>query len=340
MERRHLTTSEMLRAVGMIEGGQSQSHVARELNTSRSVINRLWLRYQVTGDVKERHQGRGRKTTARQDRFLVLHTKRHRNITARQVVSVLQGTHGILVSDQTVRNRLHEASLFSRRPLRVPALRRNNRAARLTWAQDHVNWGHEEWANVMFSDESRFSFHPDGRRIRVWRQPGSAERLHHVQEVHSYRGGTVMVWAGVMMDRRTQLVFLEENMNHNVYLNSVLHPIVRPFANAHGEHFIFMQDNARAHVARAVSEWFRQEEISVLPWPAQSPDLNPIEHAWDQLQRAVTPQMENVENVGDFRFALNQAWDNLLQANIEHLILSMPRRCQAVLNARGAHTGY
>ena len=241
MEHRHLT-SEMLRTVGMIECGQSQSHVARVLNTPRSVTN-LFGYVIKSNDVKKCHQGQGRKTTVCRDRFPVLHTKRHQNITARQVVSVLQGSRGI-VSDQTVRNRLHEASLFSRRPLRVPALRRNNRAARLTWAQDHVNWGHEEWANVMFSDESRFSFHPDGRRIRVWRQPGSAERLHHVQEVHSYRGGTVMVWAGVMMDRRTQLVFLEENMNHNVYLNSVLHPIVRPFANAHGEHFIFMHDNA------------------------------------------------------------------------------------------------
>ncbi|KAJ4432175.1 hypothetical protein ANN_20791 [Periplaneta americana] len=48
IERRHLTTSEILRAIEMIEGGQSRAHFARMLNTLWSVINRIWLRYQVT----------------------------------------------------------------------------------------------------------------------------------------------------------------------------------------------------------------------------------------------------------------------------------------------------
>ncbi|KAJ4444858.1 hypothetical protein ANN_06655 [Periplaneta americana] len=69
MERRHFKTSEMLRAVGMMKDGQSQARIARVLNTSRSVINRLW-----------------------QDRFLVLHTKRQWTITAWHVISVIQYT--------------------------------------------------------------------------------------------------------------------------------------------------------------------------------------------------------------------------------------------------------
>lgn len=70
MERRHLSREEMLRAVGMLEGGAIQRAVADNLGTSQSVISRLWSRYRVTGEVAERHPGGNRVTTDRQDRFL------------------------------------------------------------------------------------------------------------------------------------------------------------------------------------------------------------------------------------------------------------------------------
>ncbi|KAG5878816.1 hypothetical protein JTB14_032443 [Gonioctena quinquepunctata] len=84
------------------------------------------------------------------------------------------------------------ANLHFRRPLRCPPLPRGNRAAGLEWAQEFQNWDANEWATVLFTDESRFRFHPDSHRTRLWRRPGKAERLRHVQEVHTYRGGTLM----------------------------------------------------------------------------------------------------------------------------------------------------
>lgn len=67
MERRHLASEEMLRAVGMLQTGFSQRQVAVELETSQSVIGRLWSRYQETGIFNERHEGPRRKTTPAQD---------------------------------------------------------------------------------------------------------------------------------------------------------------------------------------------------------------------------------------------------------------------------------
>ena len=77
-----------------------------------------------------------------------------------------------------------------------------------------------------------------------------------------------------------------------------------------------------------------------MEWPARSPDLNPIEHAWDMLQTAVSPRPVQPASVQELRQALLEEWDQIPQYKIRRLINSMRRRCQAVIEARGHHTRY
>ena len=69
------------------------------------------------------------------------------------------------------------------------------------------------------------------------------------------------------------------------YRDEVLEPIARPYAVALGDTFILMQDNARAHTARVSMTFLDDEGVPVMNWPARTPDLNPIEHAWDMLSK-------------------------------------------------------
>ena len=102
--------------------------------------------------------------------------------------------------------------------------------------------------------------------------------------------------------------------------------------------WIFQQDNATCHTSRLVQQWFHNENVTVMEWPAQSPDLNPIENMWDHLKRVV--QEKNPANMGELWRAINDAWKEFRHDCLVNLIDSMPRRCEEVIKAKGGPTNY
>lgn len=339
-QRRHLSREEMMRAVGMLQAGSRQRHVAAAVGTTQSVISRLWTRFRITGSVAERHGGRSRITTRRQDRYIQITARRNRTMTAMMLATRLHSSSGLLVSDQTIRNRLREVRLRSRRPLRVPPIAPHNRRARLQWARVHRDWEEEEWRYVCFSDESRFGMRPDTRRTRVWRTSGRQERLKFCQEVHPYGGGTIMVWAGIWIGGRTDLIWIRGNLNAQIYAEQIVSDVIIPLRARMGDSFQLMHDNARPHTARVVVRTLTDAGVNVLPWPAQSPDLNPIEHAWDMLQRRALPSMDDVHTPQQLFDLLQRTWATIPQSDFDELILSMPNRCNCVIQVNGGNTDY
>ena len=179
--------------------------VARGLGVSQSVISRLRTRLaQTNSTLDRRRSGRPRSTLQAQDRFLRTSALRSRSVSAEQLRERLSRT-GTRVSVQTMRNQLHSAGLRARRPYVGVPLSQKHRQARLARTRQHRRWTNQQWATVLFTDESRFLLDMLDRRRRVWRRRGERYANCAIVEHDRYGGGSLMVWS---VRSRTELLVL------------------------------------------------------------------------------------------------------------------------------------
>ncbi|GFS60965.1 transposable element Tcb2 transposase [Trichonephila clavipes] len=201
---------------------------------------RLWDQYQSEDSVSRRPVlGRPRATTPAEDRFLALSARRRRTTTVPQLVADHFQASGRRISATTVRNRLHNRSVCKK----TSCVRSPERRNRLCWAREHVSWTQQQWASVLFTDESRFTMESDSGRLLIWREQRTRYHQSNTVERHSYRGGGILVWAGISLGGHTDLhVFHGGTVTGLRYRDETLDPYVRPYAAAIGNEFILMDD--------------------------------------------------------------------------------------------------
>ncbi|GFW65924.1 transposable element Tcb1 transposase [Trichonephila clavipes] len=204
--RHHIDDFMRGRIIRKIEEGRKITDVARVFDIAHSVVSRLWKSFKTTGMCSRRHGGdRVRSMTPAEDRYIVLSAKRNRRTTAQQVANQFLAASGKQISRKTVARRLRGGGLYARRPVVCVPLTRQHRTGRLQWCREHHNWTEQDWACVLFSDESRFSLSSDCRRQLIWRESGTAYRPENIQEKNRYPTCSIMVWAGIMINGRTCL---------------------------------------------------------------------------------------------------------------------------------------
>ncbi|GFW78246.1 transcription factor Sox-6 [Trichonephila clavipes] len=204
------------------------------------------------------------------------------------------------ISRKTVARRLRGGGLYARIPVVCVPLTRQHRTDRLQWCREHHNWTEQDWACVLFSDEK------------------------NIQEKDRYPTCSIMVWAGIMINGRTCLhVVANGTMTGQRYIDEVLLPHVRLFRGAVGDKFVFMDDNTTCHRTLAVQDCLDSESIQRLVWQARSPDLNPIDNAWDALGRQVAGRNYPPTNKNTLIRALTEEWDKLPQQLLNNVVQSM-----------------
>jgi len=149
-----------------------------------------------------------------------------------------------------------------------------------------------------------------------------------------------MVWGCFIRDKVGPLVLLEGSVTARVYvklLEQHLLPFMKSFRN---RTLIFQDDNCRIHRAVIVEAFKEQKNICSLPWPAQSPDLNPIENLWAHLEKKVRERANIPRNRSELFAVLKEEWYKIDCEVLAKLVDSMPRRINEVIKASGNPTRY
>uniref|UniRef100_A0A9J7ZP51 Tc1-like transposase DDE domain-containing protein n=1 Tax=Cyprinus carpio carpio TaxID=630221 RepID=A0A9J7ZP51_CYPCA len=127
---------------------------------------------------------------------------------------------------------------------------------------------------------------------RVWRKTGEKEMPKCLKSSVKYPQ-SVMVWGAMSAAGVGPLCFIKGRVNAASYQEILEHFMLPSAEKLYGdEDFVFQHDLAPAHSAKTTGKWFTDHGITVLNWPANSPDLNPIENLWDygvQVRRVGRP---------------------------------------------------
>jgi transposase len=340
-KRKELTEGERNQIVGAWKSGVKASHIIKTLKFPKSTVYDTITFFKKTGEIKPSSRpGLPPKLTERDFRHLVRLLKEDRKSTLNVLTNKFIESTSTEACTRTIQRYLHEKGFYSRVGKRKPFINEKNSKIRFKWAQERLDW-EEEWKFVVWSDESRFEVFGGDGRTYVWRKPKEkydAECL--IPTFKSGRKGT-MVWGCFCLYGLGPLVRINGKQTANDYIN-VLQNYLLPYLGGLDDqnNYLFQDDSAPIHRARVTLHWLSENNIDQLSWPAQSPDLNPIEHLWDELERRVRKRIPLPKNETELFDLLQEEWLKLDESIYQNLVESMSRRVHAVVEAKGYPTRY
>ncbi len=216
------------------------------------------------------------------------------------------------------------SDIFRKRATK-PLLKQKHRQKYLTWAKEKKNWTVAQWSKVLFSDESKFCILFGNQGPRVCRKSGEAQNPCCLKSSVKFPQ-SVLIWAAMSSAGVGPLCFLKSTVNAPIY-QDILEHFMLPSADKLYEDadLIFQQDFAPAHTAKGTKSWFNDHGVTVLDWPASSPNLNPIENLWGIVKRKMRDTRTN--NADDLKAAIKATWASLHLSSVTGWL----PRCHAAL---------
>jgi hypothetical protein len=264
---------------------------------------------------------------------LIVRAASNKCITAKRIKSELN----LPCSPTTVRRVLKKSGItIYRKKLRKPILSGLQRAARVAWARNRLHWANK-WKDIVFSDEKKFNLDGLDNSALYYHDIRKRELLHDKRHTG---GGSVMVWAAIGWRGKSSIAFLDGSQDSLKYQQTLEEFLLPCAARIGGNRWIVMQDNASIHASASTRHWLAIRHIRMLPWPARSPDLNPMENVWSAMSSIVCEGGRQLSTREELKTAILAAWARISAEYRHKLYNSMNKRLQAVINNGGMIADY
>jgi hypothetical protein len=155
----------------------------------------------------------------------------------------------------------------------------------LKWYKERCHWTVDNWKRVMWGDESPYTMWRSNKRVCVWRMPGKRYLPVCVVPAVKFGGGGIRVWRCFSWNGLGPLVILHGNLNIEIYKVILTRCVLSTIEDQFGDDdCLYQHDSAPCYKSRSVREWFVDSKVPEMECPAQRPDVNTVEHLWDELE--------------------------------------------------------
>jgi transposase len=335
-----LSAIERSAAVVLTRIGETQQQAAERLGTTRQSVSHWQHTFEETRDIKDAlRSGRPTELKEEEKEALVMASTADSHLTPRMLMFKV----GLDVSTRTIDRTLQEAGLFGRVALKKRKFDEEEKRKRLSFAEGYKHWTKEQWERVLFADEAIIQGEGGTKGGRQWvrRARGTVEALksenvHH----HIAHPRQINIWACFSAAGLGYCYIYNDILNAKRFTN-ILNTHLLPsadllFTETPRQQWYFLQDNAPTHTARITKKWLHDHGITCIDFPPYSPDLNPIENLWQNIENRV--EQGESKTVDELQNVLAEEWSNTPTELLQKLAHSMSQRCRDVIEMNGDHT--
>ena len=336
----HLSSTQIENLLSLIDSGKSAHEIHSITAIGLTTITCYWSEH--CPNVPKPSGGHPKKLT---DANLHHATHLIHSGKAENAVQITQSLCTITnqsLSPQTTHNYLKQSGWKAVVKRKCPLLTKHHQNNWLDFATTHLHWTPADWAHVIWSDETKINrLTSDGHKW-AYKMAGDGLSDHLVEGTMKYGGGSLMMWGCMTWDGPGYATKIDGRMDADLYCQILEEELQESLAyyGKTADDVIFQQDNDPKHTSKKAQTWFRDHGFEVLKWPAQSPDLNPIEHLWSHLKRKLAEYEEPPKGIQELWEQVEAEWEKIGVETCRELIESMPRRVRAVYEAKGGYTKY
>jgi transposase len=299
------------------KNGNTMNQIAISMAINEKTVIRWLKRYINNNNVDRKKREYKKKTTIEDDKLIMSTAAKDDKFTLQTIKNKLKDDN-IIISKTTIWRRLKDDKYIYGNYLKKPELKEEHKIARVEWAKKYTDF---DWSKVLFSDEATIYLNSVGK---CWYKIGQRKVFRTSKKIIKRN-----IWAFINLSVGVgDYNIFNENLNADIYENILAEHLVVSYK----DELFYQQDNHSVHKSKKITQFMKDNNISVIDWPAYSPDINPIENLWSIIKRKLKEKTLTKEN---FDASIKETIDNIDLSIIYNMISNMHVRLQKIIDSGG-----